>query len=313
MLNERKLPFIHLSGSHREIGRQLGESCRTQIAHSVENAHVLLEEAYDELQLNWEGAQIQAHKYLPFSEEIYPQYIDEMTGISEGANIPFDDIAVVNVIEAVASDALHLSKCTSMAVNQLRTVNNKVLVAHNEDWLPEDESDVVILHVSPNNEPSFLAMTYGGLLPNIGFNDRGISQCCDSLYQIDSRIGIPRIIVSRAVLAAKSISEAIRKTLIPRRAAGYNHLIAHESGEIYNVEVSSLQFALQYGENGFLAHTNHFHDEKMKEIEDEPEVLVSTRVRYYRALRLLKENQKHTVESLQAIQKDHVKSSGFDL
>ena len=296
-MNDRKLPMLHLSGSHREIGRQLGESCRGKIAHSLDNARVLLQEAYNELQLTWEGAQIQAHKYLPFAEENYPQYIEEMAGIAEGANVPFDDIAVTNVMEAVASDALHLSKCTSMAVNQSRTLNNKVLVAHNEDWVPEDEPDVVILHVTPDDEPAFLAMTYGGLLPNIGFNDRGISQCCDSLYQVDSRIGIPRLVVSRAVLAAKTISDAIRRTLIPRRAAGYNHLIAHESGEIYNVEVSSLQFALQYGEDGFLAHTNHFHDYNMKEIEDEPEVLVATRVRYFRALRLLKQNQQHTLES----------------
>ena len=95
-------------------------------------------------------------------------------------------------------------------------------------------------------------------------------------------------------------------TLIPRRAAGYNHLIAHESGEIYNVEASSRQFAIQYGEDGYIAHTNHFLDPVMQKIEDEPEVLVSTRVRYFRALRRLKETGDHTVETLQSILKDHV-------
>jgi isopenicillin-N N-acyltransferase-like protein len=44
----------------------------------------------------------------------------------------------------------------------------------------------------------------------------------------------------------------------------------------------------------------------MQKIEDEPEVLVSTRVRYFRALRRLKETGEHTVETIQSILKDHV-------
>ncbi|HBY94706.1 MAG TPA: hypothetical protein DEP84_12225, partial [Chloroflexi bacterium] len=36
-------------------------------------------------------------------------------------------------------------------------------------------------------------MTYGGLLPNIGFNAAGIAQCCDSIHPSDRRIGIPRV------------------------------------------------------------------------------------------------------------------------
>ena len=83
-------------------------------------------------------------------------------------------------------DALHLSKCTSMAVSDDCTADGHVLVAHNEDWLPEDEQDVYLVHASPDDEPSFLAMTYGGLLPNIGFNEAGIAQCCDSVYPNDS-------------------------------------------------------------------------------------------------------------------------------
>ena len=44
----------------------------------------------------------------------------------------------------------------------------------------------------------------------------------------------------------------------------------------------------------------------MQAIEFEPDELIETRVRYYRALRLLLGSQQHTVNSLQAIQKDHI-------
>jgi len=305
-MESRRLRLSDVQGSFREMGRQIGEACAEQVRHSIESAHRLLEDAYDELQLNWAGAIIQARKYIPFAEARYPQYVEEMKGIAEGAGVSFDDVAVVNAMEAVTMDALHLTKCTSMAVSQERTANSHVLVAHNEDWVPEDEMDVFIVRARPKDEPPFLAMTYGALLPNIGFNAYGIAQCCDSVHPTDCRIGIPRIVVSRAVLAARTPGEAIRHMLAPHRAAGYNHLLAHESGEMYNVEVSARRFAVLGAEDGMIVHTNHYLDYEMQQIEEEPDELISTRVRYFRALRLLRQTQRHTVITLQTIQKDHI-------
>jgi isopenicillin-N N-acyltransferase-like protein len=179
-------------------------------------------------------------------------------------------------------------------------------LAHNEDWLPEDEPDVYLIHASLDDEPPFLAMTYGALLPNIGFNAYGIAQTCDSVYPNDSRIGIPRVIASRAVLGARTTGDAIRHMLIPRRAAGYNHLLVHVSGEIYSVEVSAKRFAIIYADDGYLVHTNHYLDSNMQAIEDEPDELISTRIRYFRARRLLARTGRHTIESIQNIQRDHI-------
>ncbi len=288
------------------MGQQMGEARRESIAHALETAHQLIDDAYQTLQLTWDGARIQARKYLPFAQERYPQYIEELEGIAEGANASLDDLLVINAMEAVTSDALHLTKCTSLAVNQSRTASGNVLVAHNEDWLPEDEADVFVLRAFPDDGPPFLAMTYGGLLPNIGFNAAGIAQCCDSVYPSDSRIGIPRLVVSRAVLSARTISEAIRHILVPQRAAGYNHLLAHESGELYSIEVSARQFAVLYGLDGSIAHTNHYLDPQMKLVESEPDEQISTRIRYFRALRLLQQREKFTVKDLVEIQRDHV-------
>jgi isopenicillin-N N-acyltransferase-like protein len=299
-------PLIRVSGSHAEIGRQIGEAMREQVRRSVKNARTLIESAYDQLLLDWEGAKIHSRKYLPFAQERYPQYVEELTGIAQGAGVNFDDLVVLNAMEAVTMDALQLTKCTSMAVNDERTADEHVLVAHNEDWLPQDESDVYVVHAIPDDEPAFLAMNYGGLLPNVGFNAAGIAQCCDSVYPTDSRIGVPRVFVSRAVLSARSPAEAIRHALVPQRAAGYNHLLAHESGELYSVEVSARRFAILYAEDGYLVHTNHYLDARMQTIENEPDELVGTRVRYFRAMRLLRQSSTHTVKSLQAVQRDHV-------
>lgn len=306
MTTSNSLPIIYIQGNNRQMGQQMGEAMRPQIQHSIENAKTLLQKAYDHLQLTWDGASIQAKKYMLFAVEHLPQYEEEMRGIAEGANVDYDDIRIINAMEGVTSDALHLTKCTSMAVNQSRTANGNILIAHNEDWTPEDEPDVYLVHAKPDHEAPFLAMSYGGLLPNVGFNANGIAQCCDSVYPEDGRIGIPRILYSRAVLTAKTPADAIRSILVPQRAAGYNHLIVHESGEMYNIEVSARQFGMIYGEDGYLVHTNFYLDPVMRGIENEPDELISARVRYYRALRLLKQNNKHTIKSLQEIQRDHV-------
>jgi isopenicillin-N N-acyltransferase-like protein len=114
------------------------------------------------------------------------------------------------------------------------------------------------------------------------------------------------VMVSRAVLGAHTLAEAIHMSLMTQRAAGYNHLLVHESGELYSVEVSARHFALLYGgDQGFILHTNHYLDPKMQAIEYEPDELIGTRLRYFRALRLLQRTPKHTIKTLQAILRDH--------
>lgn len=61
-----------------------------------------------------------------------------------------------------------------------------------------------------------------------------------------------------------------------------------------------------YGEDCYMAHTNHYLSKKMQSIESDSDELVHTRVRYFRALRLLKQSNKHSMKTLEAILQDHV-------
>ena len=75
-IHPNPLTLVRVSGTHREMGRQIGEARRENVQRSIENARKLLDEAYNELELTWDGALIQARKYIPFSQERYPQYVD---------------------------------------------------------------------------------------------------------------------------------------------------------------------------------------------------------------------------------------------
>ena len=154
-----------------KLCQQIGEACREQVRHSIENARALLSETYDgaPTYLGWRPnpvAQVYAvcRGTLPAVRRGDARYCGRALGV------PYDDVAGLYAMEAVTTDALHLTKCTSLGVNQSHTANQHVIIAHNEDWVPEDEPDVYMVHATPEDEPPFLAMSYGGLLPNIGIN-----------------------------------------------------------------------------------------------------------------------------------------------
>ena len=281
------LPLVHARGRHGDLGFHVGSDRADQVHHMVETYRRLFRDGSEELGVaDWaEGIRI-ARRYLPFVESALPQYVDEMRGLAEGAGLSFDDILVLNTIESITSDRLHLG-CTSLAAGGEATADGSVLVAHNEDWYPDDLEDVFLVHGEPEGEPPFLAVSYGGLLPNIGFNAAGIAQCCDTVYAADVRLGIPRTIVARHVLSATSLEQAAQAALHAQRAAGYNHLLASAAGEIVNLEASATCHGRLPALDGLAAHTNHYVSSAMIAMEEDPEGRVHSRARLNRAHRRL--------------------------
>lgn len=302
-----RLPLVRAEGSHRDIGLQIGHERAAQVRSMIETYQRLFTATDARVGLErWDEAILHARKYLPFAEQSTPHFVEEMRGIAEGAQVDFDDILVLNCMEAITSDALHLG-CTSLAMGPEVTANRTVLIGHNEDWIPEDIVNVFLVHARPKDGPAFLAITYGGLLPNIGFNACGIAQCCDSVYPGDARVGVPRILVSRGVLSARTLSEAISAACNRQRNAGYNHLIAHESGEIYNLEVSARRFEMLHSEDGIEVHANHYLHPRMQAIERAGGDLINSHIRLNRARRLLRARRGTAdVPALQAVLADHV-------
>lgn len=301
------VPIVYVEGSHYEMGKQIGLDRQEGVHQMLATYRRYFEREGEKIGIaDWDEAVLHARKYLPFAEESVYQYVQELQGIADGAEVDFNDLLVLNCVEAITEDALHTG-CTSLAAAPEVTADGSLLVGHNEDWLPDDIDNLYLVHARPDDEPAYLAITYGGLLPNIGFNEYGIAQCCDSVYPNDARIGVPRIFVSRAVLAARTLADAIRAALNRRRAAGYNHLIVHVSGEMYNVEVSAEDFDVVYGIDGMLAHTNNYLSRRMRAIEKDSDELIASRVRYNRAIRLMRSQRgKLSLKAFKAFLSDHV-------
>ncbi len=301
------IPVIDAAGAHYDIGLTVGRTVPDRIAGMVRNYQTLFTQLPN-FKWTWAQAIVHARKYLPFIEESMPQYLDELRGMSEGSGVAFDDLLVCNCFEELTDDML-FERCTTVAFTPEHTLDQHVLIGHNEDWLPIDREWQYVVRVRPDDEAPFVSAVYGGLLPNVGFNANGIAQCINSVYPDDTRLGIPRLFIGRHGLTAPRIGVALERALHPRRAAGYNHVLADDRGELYNLETTATKFDVLYAGEGFLTHANHYLSDRLHDHETEPEELIGSHVRADRSMCLAKQAMRHgpvTLDNVKCIMADHV-------
>ncbi len=283
------------------MGRMLGEQAADLIRSMLDDYRTFMHKVSG---FNWDEAVRESQKYLPYAQAAFPQYVEEVAGIAEGAGVPFRDAWLLNCYEGVAEDQ-RLMACTTIGANDQVTADGHVYLAHNEDWISGDSKRVYLVRAVPDDGPPFLAMSYGPILCNVGMNAAGVAIGINSVHPTDVRVGIPRVLASRAVLAAERLSDAIRACLPKRRAGGYNYMLADRNGEIFSVESSATDHDILYAHDGWLVHTNHYLSLKMRRIE-QPGVYASSNFRLRRAERLLRRQVGEiAAASLQAILRDH--------
>lgn len=302
-MNIEPLPVIEIRGGPRQRGRQQGKAARTKILRALNRYRDLIPMATN---LTWEEAQREARKFLPYAEGSFPTFVEELRGLAEGAEVPFQEAWTINCYEGLLEVEDQVWGCTVLSVGPEHTADGHVLLAHNEDWSSVDRGNAYLVRAHPDDGPAFLGMTYGPLLVNIGFNAAGIGVAINSVYPTDGRVGVPRVLCSRAVLGSNTIGKAIRACVPKLRAGGYAYTLVDPHGELYHVETSATTHDICYGDDGWMVHTNHYLSPKMQALE-EAGTYSSSNVRLNRARKLLrKELGQVTVETLQAILRDHV-------
>lgn len=279
----KEIPMIEARGSHREVGQRIGQSCQVQVQEMLASLRLDLPDG-----ITWPEMLTQSQRYLEFSREVYPQYVEELKGIAKGADVPFDEV-FLSMCEELWESAAR-SGCTDMAARGHATLDGSTLVAHTNDLLPRAKENLVLLKVQAENEPEFLGVSPGGIAISAGFNAAGISLTGNQLDNNDIRPGVPRLLVVRAILASRYLSEAMDHCLLPQRASSYNNVLADINGEVYSMEGSATDCEPFYIENDILAHTNHYVSPAMRRFETDRNSLSNSTLRYNRAMRLLREN-----------------------
>jgi isopenicillin-N N-acyltransferase-like protein len=297
------IPLIQVRGSHRQVGRQIGEAMRETIQRM---AHELPRDGRGAL--TWQQHLDMGAAFQSASRSVYPQYMEELEGIAEAAGVPFDELFLLMCEELWEPPLWGPAGwgCTDMAARGAATIGGATLLAHTNDLAPGAESDLVVIQVQAGNEPEFLGVSLGGVGYSAGYNAAGISLTGNELSSNDVRPGIPRLLVVRAILAARRLGEAVDACLLPQRASSYNNIIADSYGEIYSMEGSATDCEPVYIHGDILAHANHYASPPMRHFEANRSEIGGSVIRHNRAMRLLRENFGHlSPERFRTLLADH--------
>jgi len=195
-MTNNSIPMIEARGTYREVGTQIGTQGKAQIQSMLTYLRKNVPAGF-----TWEQMLQHSQAYLVPSRVAYPQYVEELEGIADGAGVSFADIFVSMCEELWESPVLH--GCTDMAARGRATLDGTTLIAHTNDLSAESESRLVILKIQAGDEPEILALSPGGVAISAGYNAAKISLTGNQLDSNDVRPGVPRLLVVRAILGSR--------------------------------------------------------------------------------------------------------------
>jgi isopenicillin-N N-acyltransferase like protein len=287
------LPFLRVAGSHREVGRQVGEATASTIRAAVEFGGQLPPGRTLEAQLAL------AARHRDVTLRATPWLVDEVDGAAEGAGVDALALFAASIEEiwssqpspggmgAGAPRPFRHGRCSDLVAAPPATDDGHVWVAHNNDLAPSSEAEGVALEWRVPGEPVVFSLGTGPWI-SVGWNSAGLSLTGNELSPNDDRIGVPRLLMVREQLTATTLDEAVAMALRPDRASSYNTVFAHRDGRVVNVEGSATDAELTTPRAaGTLAHTNHYACERMLRYEGDPAYARKSSVRLARALELL--------------------------
>ena len=142
-MNEPNVKTVHCSGSPFEIGFAHGKAASVEIHHNIATYTYFFGET---AKITWNEARERAvTRFLPTVERQWPEIVEEMRAIAEGAGngVTLADIVTLNVRTEIAFTN-YTDGCTS--VGQL-TQDGKMFLAQNWDMIPELQQGMVFLHI----------------------------------------------------------------------------------------------------------------------------------------------------------------------
>ncbi|MGB8644926.1 MAG: C45 family peptidase [Anaerolineae bacterium] len=266
-----QIPLIKATGAHYDIGRQIGAAAR----NSLQDIHAEARATYAS---RWESLLDASRSFLNATETHLPNVVAELRGAAAGSQLPFEDLFLMSIEELLNEEVRggapfsltvpeRARGCSDLAAAPPATVDGHVWLAHNNDLRPSSVEHLYLTQIQAEGEPEILAVTVGGLFISIGFNAAGISLTGNQLYANDSRVGVPRLLMVRDILAQTNFDSALQSALLPERASSYNNLIASADGRMANVEGSATDCELIWADQGVTVHTNHYRSPRMKKYE----------------------------------------------
>jgi isopenicillin-N N-acyltransferase like protein len=260
-------PFISVSGKPHERGLQYGRAAAVRVRLSASRyGQTLRNIGYSEAS---QRALIRSLEHA--IGEFQPAYLDEMRGIAEGADVPFDDIVMINARTEVLAkaraehtmpaDAEDEDGCTGVLVLPSRSATGQLIHAQNWDWKADCVDTGIVLRVRNDDGPDFLTFVEAGGLARSGLNAAGVSITANYLESDRdfTQLGVPLSLLRRRVLEEPVFANALRVIATTPKSCSNNIMLGMAEGFGIDFECAPDEsFPLYPGDDQMIVHANHW-------------------------------------------------------
>ena len=119
VVDDKFLPLLRVSGNNYEIGEKIGVYFKDRIKKvHKESIFLQIMKFFDKRDPDW------FEELHENGKKAFPQYIEELRGISDGADVEYRDIALITLRHSFSMES-----CTSISIK----TSKKMILAHNED------------------------------------------------------------------------------------------------------------------------------------------------------------------------------------
>ena len=177
-----------LTGSYYEIGRQYGHYCRKEIKLFTKTIQIMtalsehpdadffspnyryLPSALLFFFKNRTRYRAQAREFIDNIKRYYPEGLEMLTGIAEGARVNYDDLLFLNVVAETSF------RCTAIAATGSETITGEPILAMNADEHKGTEKYEIMLDLQPDTGYRYKVASMAGVLYyNFGMNEKGLT------------------------------------------------------------------------------------------------------------------------------------------
>jgi isopenicillin-N N-acyltransferase like protein len=261
-------PLIELHGTPEARGRLYGQQAAERIHRSIGHyAAQLAASGHGAARVRgW------ARDFVPRIEAFEPAFVAEMRGIAQGANVPFEDIVLINarteVLQLgkrspatdVPSPAEDPDGCTGVVLLPGVTQDGLLVHAQNWDWKSECAETGVVLRIREEHGPDILTFVEAGGLARAGLNEAGIAVTANYLESDrDYReLGMPLALLRRKFLQSEHLALAMQTAYATQKSGSNNIILSHADGMALNFECAPDETFLIHPSDGMIVHANHW-------------------------------------------------------
>jgi hypothetical protein len=213
------LPLVAIDGGPYEIGIALGRQSGGALSTLLETVA-----RYRRLKEIWRGSE-RLVALETAARAAYPQYVRTIEGVADGAEMAFADLFLWNCRGDLPDklDGDGTVGCTSVLFPG--DGGGEAIIGHNEDGEREFDGHCFLAAISRREGVGFTSFCYPGLLPGHAFavNECGLVQTINHIRANDMTVGIPRHLVTHAVISSKTLDEALTVLRRRDRASAFNH------------------------------------------------------------------------------------------